>query len=96
MGLLVPPVAVRMVCGYSNPLAKTVLATFWNAATDGHHTLVSIAVGFVEVQPGFLQLILTQTCVKWTSLDSSRSVVDSGIRFNAIWAASKKLEQDEW
>ena len=30
------------------------------------------------------------------SLDSSRCVVYSGIRFKPIQAASKKLEQDEW
>ena len=48
----------------------------------------SVAVGFVDVQPGFLQL-LSQTWVKCTSLDSSRCVVYSGIRFKAIWAASK-------
>ena len=51
----------KLVWGAANPLAKTVLVPSWNAATDGHHTLASIAVGFVEVQPGFLQLILTQT-----------------------------------
>ena len=38
-------------------------------------------VGFLEVQPGFLQPLLTQTWVKCTSLDSSRRVVYSGIRF---------------
>ena len=62
------------------------------------HTAKNIAIvgHFGEVQPGFLQLLLTQTCVKCTSLDSSRCVVHSGIRFEAIWAASKKLEQDGW
>ena len=56
---------------------------------------VAIAGHFGEVKPGFLQLLLTQTWVKCTSLDSSRCVVYSGIRFKAIRAASKKLEQDE-
>ena len=51
---------------------------------------------FVDVQPGFfLQLLLTHTWVKCTSIDSSRCVVSSGIRFKAIRAASKKLEQDQ-
>ena len=59
------------------------------------HVLASIAVGFVEAQPGFLQLFLTQTLVKCTSLDSSRCVAYSGIRFMVIWAASEKLQQDE-
>ena len=68
---------------------KPVFGTFWNAATGIHHALVSVAVGCVDVQPGFLQVLLTQTWLKRTSLDS-------GIRFKAIWAASKKLEQDEW
>ena len=52
-------------------------------------------VGFVDVHPGFLQLLLTQTWVKCTSLNSSRCVVYSGIRFKAIRAVSEKLEQDE-
>ena len=50
---------------------------------------VSAAVGFADVQPGFLQLLLTQTWVKCTSLNSSKCVVYSGIRFKAIQAASK-------
>ena len=58
--------------------------------------LIAIASNLGEVQPGFLQLLLTQAWVKCTSLDSSRCVVYSGIRFKAIWAASKKLEQVEW
>ena len=56
---------------------------------------MSVDVGFVGVQLGFLQLLLTQTWVKCTSLDFSRCVVYSGIRFITISAASKKLEQDE-
>ena len=39
---------------------------------------------FGEVQLGFLQLLLTPTWVKCTSLDSSRCVVYFGVRFNAI------------
>ena len=35
----------------------------------------AVAVGFADVQPGFLQLLLTQTWAKCTSLDSSRCVV---------------------
>ena len=46
--------------------------------------LRAIAGHFGEVQPGFLQLLLTQTWVKCTSLDSSRCVVYSGIRVKAI------------
>ena len=51
---------------------------------------MSIVAGFVSVQSRFLQLFLTQTWVKCTSLDSSRSVVYFGTRFMAIWRASKK------
>ena len=58
--------------------------------------LKGIAGHFGEVQPGFLQLLLTQTWVKCTSLDSSRCVVYSDIRFKAIRAASKKIKLDEW
>ena len=61
-----------------------------------HDTRIYAAVGFVDVQLSFLQLLLTQTWVKRTSLDSSRCVVYSGIRFKAIRAASKNLEQNEW
>ena len=61
-----------------------------------HDTRKAIAVGFVDVQPGFLLLLLTQTWVKCTSLDFSRCVVYSGIKFKAIRAANKKLKQDEW
>ena len=57
-------------------------------------TLRGVANQFGEVQPGFLQLLLTQTWVKCTLLNSSRCVVYSGIRFKAIRPASKKLEQD--
>ena len=60
-----------------------------------YDTRLWVVVGFGEVQPGFLQLILTQTWVKCTLLDSSRCVVYSGIRFKAIQAASKKIKQDE-
>ena len=56
----------------------------------------SIAVGFLDVKPGFLRLLLTQTWVKCTSLYSSRCVVYSGVRFKAIQAASKNLELDGW
>ena len=59
-------------------LVKTVFATFKNSATGSHDTLGAVAVGFGKVQPGFLQLLLTQTWVKCTSLDSSRCVVYSG------------------
>ena len=57
---------------------------------------MSVGVGFVGVQLGFLQLLLTQTWVKCTSLDSSKCVIYSGIRVMAIPAASIKLDQDEW
>ena len=57
--------------------------------------LVAIAGRFGDIKPGFWQLLLTQTWVKCTSLDSSRCVVYSGITFKAIRAASKRLEQDE-
>ena len=66
------------------------------AATVRHDTRKAVAVDFSDVQPCFLQLFLTQTWVKCTSLDSSRCVVYSGIRIEAIRAASKTLEQDEW
>ena len=61
--------------------------------TDGANVanvskLVSVVVGLEGIQHGFLQLILTKTWVKCTSLDSSRCVVNSGIRFKAIQAAS--------
>ena len=85
-----------MVCGSANPLAKTVFATFGNSATGGYDPLGAVAVEFVEVQFGFLQLLLTQTWVKCASSDSSRCVVYSGVRFKAIRAASKTFEQDEW
>ena len=51
--------------------------------------------GFVNVYFGFLQLFLSQTRVRWTSLNSSRCLVYFGNRFQAIRAASKNLEQDE-
>ena len=57
--------------------------------------LIAIAGHFGEVQPGFLQLLLTQTRVKCTSLDLSRCVVYSDIRCKAIRAASKKTRA-EW
>ena len=85
-----PPVAVRMVRGSANPLARSVFATLGNSPTGGHHALRSVAVGFVDVQPGFLQFLPTQTWVKCTSLDSSRCIVYSGIRFKVIRDASKK------
>ena len=56
---------------------------------------VPVAVGLEGVQPGFLQLFLTQTWVKCTLLDSSRCAVYSVIIFKMIRAASKKLEQDK-
>ena len=56
---------------------------------------MAVCVGFVAVQLGFLQLLPTQTWVKCTSLDSLRCVVYSGIKFEAIWAASKEIEQDK-
>ena len=49
------------------------------------HALMSIGVGFVGVQTDFLQLLLTQTSVTCTSLDSSRWVVYSGIKCSG-WA----------
>ena len=65
-------------------------------ATVRHHAQGSVKVGFVDVQSGFLQLPQTQTWVKCkSSLDSAKCVVYSGIRFKAIRAASKELEQDE-
>ena len=57
---------------------------------------VSVAFGLEGVQPDFLQLALTQTWVKCTSLDFSRCVVYSGIKIAAIRAASKKLKHNEW
>ena len=39
------------------------------------HARQSITVFFVDVQPGFLQLLLTQTGVKCTSLNPSTCVV---------------------
>ena len=68
--------------------------------SDSHcynfHARVSIAVGFVDVQPDFLQVLLTQIWVKCTSLDALTCVVYSGIRFRAIRAASKRIEQGQW
>ena len=52
---------MRMACDSANPLAKTVLATVGTSATGGHDTRRTTAVGFVDIQPGFLQLHLTQT-----------------------------------
>ena len=40
---------------------KLVFATFLNAATGSHHALVSVGVGFVGIQLGFLQLLRAQT-----------------------------------
>ena len=85
-----PPVLVVM------SVHAEVLTHTFDRHCYNFHTLVSILVGFVEVQPGFLQLFLNQTWVKCTSLDSSRCVVYFGIRFHSIWAASKKLEQYKW
>ena len=67
-----------------------------SAIATGFFALVAIAGHYGEIKSGFLQLHLIQTWVKCISLDSSRCVVYSGIRFKAIRAASKKLEQDEW
>ena len=47
------PVAVRIVSGSANPLAKKVFTTFGNSATGGHDDLGAVAVGFAEVKPGF-------------------------------------------
>ena len=54
-------------------------------------TRVWVSVGFVDVQPDFLQLLPTQTWVKYTSWDSSRCVVYSGLRVRTIRVASKKI-----
>ena len=59
------------------------------------HARMFVGVCLVAVQFGFLQLLQTQTWVKCTSLDSLRCVVYSGIKFEAIWAASKEIEQDK-
>ena len=53
------------------------------------HVLVTVGVGFLGVQPGFLQLLPTQTWVKCASLDSPRCVVYSGVKFKAIRASIK-------
>ena len=58
--------------------------------------LRGLADRFGDVQPGFLQLLLTQIWVKCTFFDSARCVVYSSVRFKAVRAASKKLEQEEW
>ena len=71
---MVPPVLVTSV--RAEALTHTSDCHCYNFVA-----LVSVAVGFVYVQPGFLQLLLSQTWVKCTSLDSSRCVVYSGIRF---------------
>ena len=55
---------MRLVWGAANPLAKLFSQHFGTAATGRHHALMSISVGFVDVQPGFLQLLLIQTLVK--------------------------------
>ena len=83
--------ACHNVCSCWGPNSYTSVKHCYNV-----YALRAVAVGFVEVQPGFLQLLLTQTWTKCTSLDSSRCVVYSDIRFKVIRAASKNLEQDEW
>ena len=88
---MVPHVTCRNVCSCWRPGSAP-----WTVAIVLYDTRRATAAGFVEVQPGFLQLLLTQTWVKRTALDSSRCVVYIGIKFKAIRAASKKLEQDEW
>ena len=46
-------------------LSQNLLAQrFGIAATGGQYALMSLDVGFVGVQPGFLQLLLTQTCIR--------------------------------
>ena len=78
-------------CSCWCPNQYTSVSHYYNFYAQG-----SVAVGFVDIQAGCLQLLLTQTWVKCTSLDSSRCAVYSGIRFKAIRAVSKKLEQGEW
>ena len=56
---------------------------------------MSIGACFVNVQSGFLQLLLTQTWVKCTSLNSSRRVAYFGKILEAVWTASKNLAQDK-
>ena len=56
-------------------------------------TITSVGQSRVSKITG-LSFILTQTWLKYPSLDSSRCVVYSGIRFKAIRAASNKMEQD--
>ena len=57
------------------PLMLVVTSAHADAPTDilpsAIATIASVAVGFVDVQPGFLQLLLTQTWLMCTSLDSS-------------------------
>ena len=53
MALLGPNVAVRIICGSANPLAKKLILQ--------HFALVSVAVEFVNAQSGILLLLLIQT-----------------------------------
>ena len=63
------------------PFRKTCLL---NVLDHQLPALKGLAGHFGEVQPGFLRLFLAQTWVKSTSLDSSKCVVYSGIRFKGI------------
>ena len=60
-GLSEAPVAARKVCGAVDPFAKRISQRFGTAATVRHHAQGLFAVDFVAIQPGFLQLRLTQT-----------------------------------
>ena len=57
---------------------KTCFRNLLERSHQRPYVLGSIGVGFVAVQLGFLQLLLTRTWVKCTSLDSSRCV-------NLLW-----------
>ena len=87
-------------------VTPVLVLTFVNTDAPTYRLSSAIATGFFalvaiaghhhgEIKSSFLQLLLIQTWVKCTSLDSSRWVVYSGIRFKAIRAASKKLKQDK-
>ena len=61
MGSSEAPDAARKVCGTVYPLTKRVSQSLGTAATVRHRAQGSVAVGFVDVQHGFLQILLTQT-----------------------------------
>ena len=91
--LLGPPVVVSMVCASANPIAKK--TCFLNNILERSHRKPSF--------PCFSRGWVCSTWLLAASFDSNLSevhiivpqVVYSGIRFKAIWAANKKLKQDE-